>query len=94
MGFYTSGLANRGYLVNKKNKDNNDTTPALDLSFAYGTAVMKQLNQSDIERMAANDAAADESSTGDTTIRAVTSLFTGKRSIVDIVEREEPEVPE
>jgi hypothetical protein len=70
--------------VNKKNnKDNNDTTPSLDLSFAYGTAVMKQLSQSDIKRLAEQEAEA-EISTGDTTIRAVTSLYTGKRNIVGI----------
>ena len=68
--------------MNKKNnKDNNDTTPSLDLSFAYGTAVMKQLSESDIKRFSEHEAD-EETSTGDTTIRAVTSLYTGRRNIV------------
>jgi hypothetical protein len=73
--------------VNKKNnnKDNNDTTPSLDLSFAYGTAVMKHLTERDIRALAAQEADA-EASTGDTTIRAVTSLYTGKRNIVGITD--------
>lgn len=77
-------LANRDYSVNKKNnKDNNDTTPSLDLSFAYGTSVMKHLTESDIKALAEQEAAA-EASTGDTTIRTITSLYTGKRNIVGI----------
>jgi hypothetical protein len=70
--------------VNKKNnKDNNDTTPSLDLSFAYGTAVMKHLTESDIKAFAEQESDA-EISTGDTTIRAITSFYTGKRNIVGI----------
>lgn len=68
----------------KKNKDNNATIPSLDLSFAYGTAVMKTLTESDIKALAEGEAANEEVSTGDTTIRAVTSLYTGKRNIVNI----------
>lgn len=69
--------------MNKKNnKDNNDTTPSLDLSFAYGTSVMKHLTESDMKALAEQEAA--EESTGDTTIRAVTSLYVGKRTIVSI----------
>ena len=71
--------------MNKKNnKDNNDTTPSLDLSFAYGTAVMKHLTESDMKALAEQEAANEEVSTGDTTIRAVTSLYTGRRNIVNI----------
>ncbi|MGD8324318.1 MAG: hypothetical protein PVF50_08120 [Gammaproteobacteria bacterium] len=70
--------------MNKKNnKDNNDTTPSLDLSFAYGTAVMKHLTESDIKAFAEQESDA-EISTGDTTIRAITSFYTGKRNIVGI----------
>ena len=70
--------------MNKKNnKDNNDTTPSLDLSFAYGTTVMKHLTESDIKAFAEQETAA-EASTGDTTIRTITSFYTGKRNIVGI----------
>ena len=70
--------------MNKKNnKDNDDTTPSLDLSFAYGTAVMKHLTERDIQSLAEQEADA-EASTGDTTIRAVTSLYSGKRTIVGV----------
>lgn len=58
-------------------KKNNNTTPSLDLSFAYGTAILKRLTQRDIDLLEEKDRA----STGDTTIRAVTSLFYGKRRI-------------
>lgn len=70
--------------MNKKNnKDNNDTTPSLDLSFAYGTAVMKHLTESDVQELARQEADT-HASTGDTTIRAVTSLYTGRRNIVGV----------
>ena len=72
--------------MNKKNnKDNNDTIPSLDLSFAYGTAVMKHLTERDIQALAAQEEEAKaEASTGDTTIRAITSFYTGKRNIVGL----------
>lgn len=70
--------------MNKKNnKDNKDTKPSLDLSFAYGTGIMKQLTESDIQAFNAQNAE-EEASTGDTTIRTITSFYTGKRSIVGI----------
>jgi hypothetical protein len=88
-GRINCALANRGYLVNKKNnKDNNDTTPSLDLSFAYGTSVMKHLTESDMKALAEQEAA-NEASTGDTTIRTITSLYTGKRNIVGITDDSE-----
>ena len=67
----------------KKNKDQDDKIPALDLSFAYGTAVYKQLTENDI-RLLSEQEAAEEESSGDTTIRAITSLYTGKRSITGL----------
>ena len=72
---------------NKNNNKNSEKTPSLDLSFAYGTAVMKQLTQRDIAAMAekeTQEAAVEASSTGDTTIRSVTSLFAGTRRIVSL----------
>lgn len=75
--------------MNKKNnKDNNDTTPSLDLTFAYGTSVMKHLTESDMKALAEQEAA-NEASTGDTTIRTITSLYTGKRNIVGITDDSE-----
>lgn len=68
---------------NKKNKDKYEKPPSLDLSFAYGTAVYKQLSENDI-RLLAEKESAEEASSGDTTIRAITSLYTGKRSIVGL----------
>lgn len=59
----------------KKNK-----TPSLDLSFAYGTAVLKQLSEHDIQSYEAGE----QASTGDTTIRAITSLYVGKRAITGL----------
>ena len=71
--------------MNKKNdKKNNDTAPSLDLSFAYGTSVMKQLTENDIRALTDKEEEVAEESTGDTTIRAITSLYTGKRSIVGL----------
>lgn len=70
-------------MTKKNNKDEYDKTPSLDLSFAYGTSVHKQLSENDI-RLLAEQEAAEEESTGDTTIRAITSLYTGKRSIVGL----------
>jgi hypothetical protein len=62
-----------------KNKKN---TPSLDLSFAYGTTIIKQLSEHDIRMFEAAEAAANESGhSDDPTIRTVTSLFTGKRGI-------------
>ena len=69
---------------NKKNNKNDiDNAPSLDLSFAYGTSVMKQLTENDIRALAEHESDAEES-TGDTTIRAITSLYTGKRTIVGL----------
>lgn len=62
-----------------KNKNN---TPSLDLSFAYGTTIIKRLSEHDIRMFEAAEAAAnDEGDSDDPTIRTVTSLFTGKRGI-------------
>lgn len=62
-----------------KNKKN---TPALDLSFAYGTTILKQLSEHDIRMLQAAEEAAEETGgSDDPTIRTVTSLFTGKRGI-------------
>lgn len=77
--------------MNKKNnKDKNDTTPSLDLSFAYGTAVMKHLTESDIRELARQESD-KQAATGDTTIRAVTSLYTGKRNIVGVSSDADPD---
>lgn len=73
---------------NKNNKNDIDKAPSLDLSFAYGTSVMKQLTASDIRALAEQEGA-NEESTGDTTIRAITSLYTGKRTIVGLRDSEE-----
>lgn len=64
-------------------KKNNKNAPSLDLSFAYGTGVMKQLTENDIRAINAEAQTDpdDNSSTGDTTIRAITSLYTGRRHI-------------
>lgn len=56
--------------------------PSLDLSFAYGTAIFKQLTQRDIDAIAESE----HVSTGDTTIRSVTSLFVGRRRIAGLQE--------
>jgi hypothetical protein len=62
-----------------KNKNN---TPSLDLSFAYGTTIIKRLSEHDIRMFEAAEAAAnDDVQADDPTIRTVTSLFTGKRGI-------------
>jgi hypothetical protein len=71
-------------MVNNKNK-----TPSLDLSFAYGTAVLKQLSEHDIQAYEAQE----QVSTGDTTIRAITSLYVGKREIKGL-NLPEDEVPD
>jgi hypothetical protein len=64
--------------VSKKKKN----TPSLDLSFAYGTTIIKRLSEHDIRMFQAAEAAANESGhSDDPTIRTVTSLFTGKRGI-------------
>ncbi len=68
---------------NKNNKKHSEEVPSLDLSFAYGTTVIKHLTEKDIAEYSAKEAEAEES-TGDTTIRAVTSLFAGKRRIVGL----------
>lgn len=70
-------------MTNKNKNKDNDTAPSLDLSFAYGTSVMKQLTENDIRALSEQEELADES-TGDTTIRAITSLYSGKRSIVGL----------
>ena len=44
---------------------------------------MKHLTERDIKALAEQEAAA-EASTGDTTIRTITSLYTGKRNIVGV----------
>jgi hypothetical protein len=67
-------------LLNKKNK-----APSLDLSFAYGTAVLKQLNEHDIQAYEAEE----QVSSGDTTIRAITSLYIGKRDITGLSQPDE-----
>ena len=56
---------------------NNKNTPSLDLSFAYGKAITEQFGEHKID----SDSDVENCSTGDTTIRAVTSLFFGKRRI-------------
>jgi hypothetical protein len=61
--------------VDKKNKD----APALDLSFAYGETTLRRLRESGV-----STDVDDPESTGDTTIRAMTSLFTGTRTIAGI----------
>ena len=68
-------------------KKNN--APELDLSFAYGESIVERLGNQVTQPE--NDE--EEVSTGDTTIRAVTSLFFGKRKIsglegIDIPEPE------
>ena len=70
--------------MNNDNKKDDVLAPSLDLSFAYGTTVVKHLTENDIAALAAKEAvdAEAEGSTGDTTIRSVTSLFAGKRKIV------------
>ncbi|HMB72520.1 MAG TPA: hypothetical protein VKQ06_03040 [Gammaproteobacteria bacterium] len=70
-------------MTNKNNKDKHEEAPSLDLSFAYGTSVHKQLTENDI-RLLEEQEAAEAASTGDTTIRTITSLYTGKRSIVGL----------
>jgi hypothetical protein len=65
----------------KKNK-----VPSLDLSFAYGTAVLKQLSEHDIQSYEAEE----QASSGDTTIRAITSLYVGKRAITGLSLSEDP----
>lgn len=57
--------------------DNKKNTPSLDLSYVYGAATFAKLAEHDIEKSFDDDC----HDTGDTTIRAVTSLFTGKRLI-------------
>ena len=81
--------------MNNKNKNAGETAPSLDLSFAYGTTVIKHLTERDIASMAEKEAEAQaEESTGDTTIRAVTSLFVGKRHIVGLgLEPEDDDEP-
>jgi len=70
--------------VNNNNKKDDELVPSLDLSFAYGTTVVKHLTETDIAALSAKEAddAEAQESTGDTTIRSVTSLFAGKRRIV------------
>ena len=46
---------------------------------------MKHLTESDIKELAEQEAE-EEASTGDTTIRAITSLYTGRRNIVGITD--------
>lgn len=74
----------KGLVSVSKNKKN---TPSLDLSFAYGTTIMKKLNEHDIRMFQEAEAAADEAGgADDPTIRTVTSLFTGKRGIKGFVQ--------
>ena len=61
--------------MDKKNK-----APSLDLSFSYGTAVLKQLSEHDIQAYETQE----QVSSGDTTIRAITSLYVGKREITGL----------
>lgn len=67
-----------GYGVDKK-KNN---SPSLDLSFAYGTTIVKQLTEHDIRTLEAAEALAEEiGHSEDPTIRTITSLYSGKRGI-------------
>jgi len=72
-------------------------TPILDLSFAYGTTITKQLTEHDIRMFQAAEAASDETGhSDDPTIRTVTSLFTGKRGIKGLSQpgESDPEEPD
>ncbi len=67
----------------------NNNAPELDLSFAYGDGIVERLGN----QVAGPENDDEEVSTGDTTIRAVTSLFFGKRKIsgleaIDVPEHE------
>ena len=68
-----------------KNKNKNKNKPSLDLSFAYGTTIIKRLSAQDIRMFEAAEAAADDAiQSDDPTVRTVTSLFTGTRGITGI----------
>jgi hypothetical protein len=69
---YSRVLSSRGWDVNNKNN-----TPSLDLSFVYGADTLEKLREYDIDPYAQ----IESESTGDTTIRAVTSLFRGRRRL-------------
>lgn len=69
--------------------------PALDLSFAYGTTIIKQLSEQDIRMLQAADAAAEEDGhSDDPTIRTVTSLFSGTRGITGLMRGENDQEPD
>jgi hypothetical protein len=57
-------------------KKKNNNVSSLDLSYAHGTGIFKRLSPQDIDQYDS-----DEVSSGDTTIRAITSLFAGTRRI-------------
>jgi hypothetical protein len=67
----------------------NNNKPALDLTYAYGETIRERLSRREIEKLREAKREAERKSTGDTTVRTVTSLFVGTRKISGLAEWQE-----